>query len=277
MKQRYLFPLSLQTVLPADYRQNDNFRHQLETLRRHDFSGVELNIADPLAVDLQELQDFLGDFDLRMTHFASGLSAKKMNLSLSSAAETVRRESVAFCRECLSWLAGHGAGMIVGFLKGPAVSDADTARAQFEHSLDEIGRLAGQLAVPVLIEATNRYESAVANSLSDTAAFVKTAGGAFLRILPDTFHMNIEETDSETSLENFQHLFDSLHISDNNRYFPGHGAIDFGGLIRLLRKLCYTGGLAIEGNLKAELAQDLEYTMTYLKPFLSGNALGPGE
>lgn len=275
MRQPYAFPLSLQTVLPADYRHNDTFRQQMETLQHRGFSGVELNIADPFAVNLPDLQDFLGRFNLRMTQFASGLSAKMLNLSLSNASEVVRRESVAFCRECLSWLAGDGAGMIVGFLKGPAASDVDTARAQFARSLEEIGPLAGQLDVPVLIEATNRYESAVANGLADTAALVTSAGGETLRILPDTFHMNIEEADSETALEKYRYLFDSLHISDNNRFFPGHGAIDFHRLFRLLRKMGYTGGLAIEGNLKAELDQDLACTMEYLTPLLLNNTPGP--
>lgn len=268
MKQPYVFPLSLQTVLPEDYRQDDSFRQQLEMLQRHGFSGVELNIADPFVVNLADLQNFLGRFNLRMTQFASGLSAKMLNLSLSNASEAVRRESAAFCRECLSWLAGDGAGMIVGFLKGPAASDVNTARAQFVRSLEEIGRLAGQLDVPVLIEATNRYESAVANRLADAAELVTSAGGETLRILPDTFHMNIEEADSETTLKKYRYLFDSLHISDNNRFFPGHGAIDFNHLIRRLRKMGYAGGLAIEGNLKAGLSRDLAHTMEYLKPLL---------
>jgi hypothetical protein len=48
-------------------------------------------------------------------------------------------------------------------------------------------------------------------------------------------------------------------------------------LIRLLRKLEYAGGLAIEGNLKTGFVQDLEHSMRYLKPLLLYNVPEPVE
>jgi sugar phosphate isomerase/epimerase len=109
--------------------------------------------------------------------------------------------------------------------------------------------------VPLLIEATNHDESAVANN-------------PFVRILPDTFHMNIEERDQFESLAKYAALYDSLHISDNNRYFPGFGAVRFAGLFKFLLDNGYSGGLAIEGNVRQDLLSDIRGTMEYLTPLL---------
>ena len=63
-------------------------------------------------------------------------------------------------------------------------------------------------------------------------------------------------------------LYDSLHISDNNRLFPGLGAIDFFALLRFLREAGYTGGIAIEGNLRGNFEDDLRASMSVLRPML---------
>lgn len=270
MKHPYAFPLALQTVLPEKFWRDQQFCSQMQSLTRYGFSGVELNIANPTGVDLTELQEFLNCFDLKMTYFASGLSAKTSGLSLSSTNKKIHRNSVDFCLSVIEWLAGSGIGMIIGFLKGRAGVDVQRARAQFLRSLETVAPEAERVKVPLLIEATNRYESAVANSLADAAQILQNVQSKTLRILPDTFHMNIEEVNMDTALQEHLHLFDSIHISDNNRFFPGHGAIDFERVIQTLGRLGFKGGLAIEGNLKKNLVQDLDCTMSYLAPLLPG-------
>ncbi len=271
MTHQFCFPLSLQTVLPEDYEQNKSFCNQMEVLQRYGFSGVELNMTKPLAVDLAQLTQFLSRFDLKLTQFASGLTAKTLGLSLSSADEAVRRNSVDFCRSIFQWLTGSEAGVIIGFLKGPAVTDITLAATQFSRSLKELAPEAERAGVSVLIEATNRYESAIANSLEGTAELLQNSGGATMRLLPDTFHMNIEEADANAALTRYKSLYQSVHISDNNRFYPGHGAIDFGRVVHHLKGIGYAGGLAIEGNLKHGFEKDLEITMRYLSPILSEN------
>ena len=91
---------------------------------------------------------------------------------------------------------------------------------------------------------------------------------AWLRILPDTFHMNIEEQSTPGSLARFAGLYESVHISDNNRLFPGLGGIDFGGILRFLRDAAYQGGIAIEGNIRDSFEEDLRASMSLLSPTL---------
>ena len=70
------------------------------------------------------------------------------------------------------------------------------------------------------------------------------------------------------SLTKHRALYDSLHISDNNRFFPGLGAIDFFAILRFLKESGYTGGIAIEGNLQHSFQADLKASMSVLRPML---------
>lgn len=262
------FPLSFQTVLPKDYRTNRSFRSVLETLRELSFWGVELNMSDPRSFEPKAVLDFLREFDLKLSMFATGLTAKQAGLSLSHPTESVRRESVERCRQILDWVAGSEAGVIVGFLKGGVAQDGEEARKRFARSLAEIIPRAEERSVTLLVEATNRYESSVANTLEETAGFLRDYSARYAQILPDTFHMNIEETDMFESMRSHRYRFNSLHLSDNNRLFPGFGAIDFGNVIRFLKEIDYRGRLAIEGNVRKDIESDLRASITRLAPLL---------
>jgi sugar phosphate isomerase/epimerase len=125
--------------------------------------------------------------------------------------------------------------------------------------------------VPLVVEATNRYQSTVANALDDTAALLPAADarGRWAQILPDTFHMNIEEADMAGALARHAGLFSSVHLSDNNRLFPGRGAIDFGRVIGTLRRIGWKGFLAMEGNVAEGLAADTRAAVEALAPHLA--------
>ena len=245
------------------------FRSLLETLRELSFWGVELNMGDPRSFDPEKVRNFLtGEFGLELSMFATGLTAKQANLSLSHPSESVRRQSVEKCREIIDWVAGSAAGVIVGFLKGGVAQDVEEARKRFARSLAEIIPRAEERSVAVLIEATNRYESSVANTVEEAAGFVRDYSPRCAQILPDTFHMNIEEADMFESLRGHHDRFTSLHLSDNNRLFPGFGAIDFERIIRFLKEIDYRGRLAIEGNVRKDMKGDLSASATLLVPLL---------
>jgi sugar phosphate isomerase/epimerase len=265
----YRFPLAIQTALPEDYRANAEFQRQMQTLQELGFAGVELNLAHPDRFDRDDVVSFLQDFSLKLTMFASGLTAKTYGLSLSSADPVIRQQAVTKCREIIAFAAGTGAGIIFGFFKGGPTPDAQAARAHFRDALGQLAPLAREQQVTLLVEATNRYESSVANSLADTVALIRDFDNPYLRILPDTFHMNIEEADMFAALTRYAKYYDSIHLSDNNRYFPGSGAIRFQDIIDHLKAQGYTGGLAIEGNLQHNFIDDVTQSMAYLAPLLT--------
>jgi D-psicose/D-tagatose/L-ribulose 3-epimerase len=266
----FCYPLAVQFALPERWRDDRALAQTLDGLRAAGLSGVELNIADPFSLDWPALFAYLKEHGLALFRFASGLTAKSRGLSLSAADEETRLHSVAACRQVVRALGGTGIGIIIGFLKGPVATDRDGARRRFAGSLAELVPDAAAHGVPLVVEATNRYESSVANALDDTAALLPDgdARGRWAQILPDTFHMNIEEADMAGALARHAGRFSSVHLSDNNRLFPGRGAIDFGRVIGTLRRIGWKGFLAMEGNVAEDLAADTRASVEALAPHL---------
>jgi sugar phosphate isomerase/epimerase len=266
--KRYRYPLGVQLTLPAKYSENREFLGILELLQRHGVSELELNMKEPGSVDPEMLKTFLSGFGLTMICFASGLTAKTERLSLSQPDDEERRRAVRRTLELLEYSACFPAGLIIGFLKGPADHDRSIAARQLAVSLKEIAHKAEMQSVAVLLEATNRYESATANTLAEATALVAPFQSEWMQILPDTFHMNIEERDMFGALREHASNYRSVHFSDNNRLLPGLGAIDFGKVISHLDYIGYQGRLALEGNVREDLVADLDASLTYLGKLL---------
>ncbi len=264
----YRFPLAVQMALPDNYQHNQAFGEELKLLQQFGFTGVELNIANVQSADMDAIQRFLGEYDLVMTMLASGLAAKTHGLSLSSPDATIRSRSVDASLQFIDFVQGRDVGFIIGFLKGGPVQDAARAKSDFLASMDRIAAHARMKQVHVIIEATNRYESDVANTLDEAVQIVDVLDNPYLHILPDTFHMNIEEADTHAALIAHQDKFVSVHISDNNRYYPGLGAIDFNRVFHTLEIIGFDGPVAIEGNLRSSFSADLHDSMAYLATVL---------
>ena len=267
--KRYRYFFAIQTRLPEDYAQDAEFRRNLEALQQLGFDGIELNIRDPDAVEPHRLKAYLGEFGLTLSMFASGLTAKTFQLSLCTADEARRKESVRRSARFLEYAHEFGAGVIVGFLKGTPQDAGPAARDLLAASIQELAPAAERLGTPLLLEAVNRYETPVGNSLADTWDIARRGGSTFVQILPDTFHMNIEEVDMGQALVSHQACFTSLHLSDNTRRFPGFGAIDFSRVIGILDGMGYQGKLAIEGNVRTSFVEDVEVAMKCLGPLLA--------
>jgi sugar phosphate isomerase/epimerase len=266
---RYRYFLAIQTRLPDDYLADAEFRRNLEALQRLGFDGVELNIRDPEAVDPARLKAYLAEFGLVLSMFASGLTAKTFQLSLAAPDAARRRDSIARTVRFLDFAHEFGAGVIAGYLKGAPQENDAGARDRLAASVLELAPVADRLQTPLLVEAVNRYESPVGHSLADTWDIAGRAKSPFVWILPDTFHMNIEEVSMRGAITAHRTCFGSFHLSDNTRHFPGLGALDFGAIIGMLDEVGYQGKLAIEGNVRTSFVADVEAAMRCLAPHLA--------
>lgn len=270
------FRLTVQTAVPpaGDRQGLTEFICLLETARQLGMYGVELNVPDlEETIPAADLRELLAKYQLRLTYIASGIYAAKRGLALASADAGVREASVE------GWLAnmryaqeaGENCGVIIGTLKGsPQLAETEGAQRRLEDSLREGMVRARQegLDVPVLLEATNHYEASAVNTVAQAAETVKAAASGGLFVLPDTYHMNIEEKDAFEAVRTVLPLMRNIHISDNNRYFPGFGAIDFARWYTFLNKNGYRGTYGIEGRLIGSLCGDLEESVRFLEEVL---------
>jgi sugar phosphate isomerase/epimerase len=238
-------------------------------LRELGFSGVELNRLSPRRTDCDDLKSFLASFGLRLTMIATGGTAVAEGVSLTHADAANRERAFALLEAFVEMGRVFGAGVIIGYLKGPASKDKERARTLFREAMQRIESRARDAGVPLLVEATNRYESAVANSLDDTATLLEGLDGDVIKMLPDTFHMNIEERDMLAAFQKHAGRYVSVHFSDNNRFYPGLGAIDFSEIANVLARIGFEGQVALEGNSDEAFDVDVKRSVAYLRPLLT--------
>lgn len=265
---RFRFYLAIQTVLPDHYGGDPEFARTLAELGRAGYDGVELNISDFHAEDPHRLASFLGGFGLTFSQFATGLAARSQGLSLASIDEDRRRRSVSWTREALAFSAAIGAGVIAGFLKGGMEETSDAHRKALCRSLAELAPEAARLRTPLLVEAINRGESPLGHSVQEVRGLIGAKAGPFVQVLPDTWHMSIEEPPVEVSLAPHIGSFSSVHLSDDNRFFPGFGRLDFGKILAALESGGYRGKFAVEGNVRENFAEEAARTADYLHAFI---------
>ncbi len=259
------FPITLQCT----YSEQETFTELLSHLSHYGFYGIELNLPHLNLIEPHLLQSLLKMYNLKLTYLATGAYAKTHHLSLTAPNIDNRKLAIEGTLKNIDYAAQLGSGIIIGFLKNNPSSYTPHTYSYLYDSLTEITAYASTQNVPVLLEATNHYESTVINSLKDAHDILVALSNRSLEILPDTYHMNIEESHPLIALETYKGLYNNLHISDNNRFFPGYGHLNFMDYYTKLYTLNYSGTLCIEGNVKTTLLKDIDKTSHYLHHIFS--------
>ncbi|OAI57584.1 isomerase [Verrucomicrobiaceae bacterium SCGC AG-212-N21] len=111
-----------------------------------------------------------------------------------------------------------------------------------------IAPVAQQAGVKCAIEALNRFESHLLNTMEQAASYVKRVNHPNFGTMYDTFHANIEEKKPVDCIETVfaTGKLNHVHISENDRGTPGRGHAPCREAIKKLVSLGYDGWLTIE-------------------------------
>lgn len=105
---------------------------------------------------------------------------------------------------------------------------------------------AAEKGVTIIIEPVNRYEINFVNNLDEGAELLAKVERDNLGLMPDVFHMNIEDVQIGGSLATHGDLVKYIHFADSNRWAPGWGHLDFDDVFTGLRKANFDGWSSIE-------------------------------
>lgn len=259
----YGFPLCVQFPYVEDPG-DDAFLQALEVMKENHCYGVEMNLTDFSDEAVQKVCSLLKRYDLRLTMIATGAYAVREGLHMSAPDEALRSRTENELEKIISAAESVGAGVICGIIKGDAHGDREVCTKQMICTLNGLCEKGMTERVPVYLEATNHYEALLVNTVSQGIDISEKTGG-FIKVLPDTYHLNIEEDKSPASILAAHHRhFENIHISDNNRYLPGFGCLDFGAVLKTLHDISYTGTITMEGRHHGNYAADIDAASKYL-------------
>jgi sugar phosphate isomerase/epimerase len=130
-----------------------------------------------------------------------------------------------------------------------------------------LGVVAGSDA-RVLLEPINRYESRYLNRVVDNIRIIDEVAHPNAGLLPDLFHMSIEEADPAQSLRDAGDRIAHVHLGDTNRLLPGRGHLDWDGVFAALRDLAYDGYVNLECSTSGDPAETLPAAGAFLRSLI---------
>lgn len=110
----------------------------------------------------------------------------------------------------------------------------------------EIGRVAGDCGVDYCLEVLNRFEGYLLNTAAEGSAFVREVDVPAVRLMLDTFHMNIEEDSMGGAIRSAKGLMGHFHTGECNRRVPGQGRMPWREIGEALRDIGYDGTVCME-------------------------------
>ncbi|MGD2206684.1 MAG: 5-keto-L-gluconate epimerase [Anaerolineae bacterium] len=222
------------------------------------YDGVELAIRDPKLIDADELLRVVSAHGLEVPAIGTGQAWGEEGLSFTDPDPAVRNAAIERTISHIPFAARTGAAIIIGLLRGivkPGVTQAqatDWLVGALRECCAEAGTASPLLAggteggVRLALEPINRYETTLINNLEQGLDLLERVGAENLGLLPDTFHMNIEEPNIEASLRACGDRIFHFHVADSNRWYPGAGHLDFASILDALYVTGYQGHVSGE-------------------------------
>ena len=237
--------------------------------------GIDLFFPDPPAADAAAARRALDESGLAAAMLsaqgdlmAEGLYLNRPGL-LSRLLEASRRH-LAQCAEL-------GARSIVGFFRGQHKDVAGGREESLKCMAEGLAAycaLAGTLGVGVLLEPINRYEMDSIHTVAEALELRELAGAPEnLRLLPDVFHMHIEESSLAAAIARGGAHIGHVHFVDNTRAVPGLGCLALGGLAECLGVAGYDGFLGMEAVPGADPEAEARSGLATVRALLSRRAL----
>jgi len=172
--------------------------------------------------------------------------------NLSSCDPEIRQAAKAFYRDLLERLCKMNIHLIGGGLH--SYWPVDYAKAvdkkgdwgRSVESLREIGKVAENCDVYLCLEVLNRFENYLLNTAEEALEFVRQVDNPNIRIMLDTFHMNIEEDSIGGAIRTAGKYLGHLHTGECNRKVPGKGRMPWHEIRDALHDIGYDGTIVME-------------------------------
>ncbi|MEG0778564.1 MAG: sugar phosphate isomerase/epimerase family protein [Oscillospiraceae bacterium] len=109
-----------------------------------------------------------------------------------------------------------------------------------------LAELAQNYDVRLDMEVLNRFENHLLNTAEEGLAFVKEVDMPNVKVMLDTFHMNIEEVSLGAAIRKAGSYLGHLHTGECNRDVPGRGRMPWREIGEALRDIGYDGTVVME-------------------------------
>ncbi len=224
------------------------FTHAIASARRIGYDGMEIPIEDPDKLNVKKLKRTLEEHEIIPCSFnslGSGPDPISPDPNVRKKCLNNFKKDAEIAKEL-----GMESGSVplppskVSKLYSDLPYEKDWELAI--EMLREIGDMAAQYDLYICIEPLNRFETYLINTVRQGVSLVKDVGHSHIKLMIDTFHMNIEESKFGSEILYAGDLIYHVHCNENNRAAPGTGHIPFKEVFSALKEIGYQRWLVIQ-------------------------------
>jgi len=220
-----------------------------KTAKNIGYNAIELHIREPGRYTANEIRKTVEDHGLRVCAVTNGMEYTIGGLSLIDDDENKREAAIKRILEHADFAAALNARLIVGIMRGniPRGGDEKKYRDRFTEALGRICDYAEKIKCSVVLESILRYINNYLCGVKETMDYITSLNRKNLSLHIDTHSMAIEERNAKDSILYCRDKpLGYVHYADNNRYYPGGGALDFRGTTGALIEIGYKGFITME-------------------------------
>jgi 5-keto-L-gluconate epimerase len=250
------------------------FEQGLMEIAAAGFRKIEISMRNSDDLPRERIRELLEHYGLKISAIATGQGCGMDGLCLSSTDKVVQKAAVLRMQSLIDlaeWF--NSVPVILGGVRGRfagSLEDQTLQRSMAVEAMRVCVRYAAERGVNTLLEPINRYETNFINTIEDGLTLQDEIGESSMKLLADTFHMNIEEADILASFKEAGEKIGYVHFADNNRLAPGQGHIDFRAILKLLQIEGYKGDIGIEVLPLPDDISAVQMASEYLKMLLGG-------
>lgn len=227
-----------------------DYKRYVEKVAKLGFDILEIGAA-PLpeysAQDIKELKKCAVDNGITLT---AGYGPT-VNHNIGSSNPDIRKEALEWYKRLFAVMAELDIHLIGGALYSYwPVDFAEANKTEdWKWSVEGVRTLApaaGQYDINLGMEVLNRFESHILNTSEEGVQFVKEVGMDNVKVMLDTFHMNIEESSIGDAIRHAGKLLGHFHTGECNRMVPGKGRTPWREIGDALKEIEYDGAAVME-------------------------------
>ncbi len=223
----------------------DDVSGHLEKLKEGGFDSVEISMFGVERSHLGNVAKKAQSLGLDIS-FGTGITSET---DISSSDPSVRKAGVSYLKECCNFANDIGAKFINGVIYAPWQGFSKEPRTErYKRSSSCLQEVSDSITGDFRLhcEVINRFETDFINTLDEGVDFLKLVDRKNVKLLVDTFHMNIEEDSIVGAMDKHYNDIGCVHICENHRGVPGTGHIPFADIISFLKEKEYKGYLIME-------------------------------
>ncbi len=249
-------PLGVHTLVFVAGWSPEEAAYALRSTAEAGFDLLEIALLDPSSVDGPATADLLRQHGLNAAcslglSFDTDISSE--DTGVVAAGEKLLYDALEVTRAVGS---RYLSGVIFSAMGKYTRSATARGRANSATVLRGLARAAAEHDIVIGLEAVNRYETNLVNTVTDALGHIDAIGEDNVVVHLDTYHANIEEGDFARPVRLAGDRLGYVHVGESHRGYLGSGTIDFPAFFRALVGADYAGPITFESFSSAVVSNE---------------------